>query len=190
MADIDKAGDDFIVADTQFGFNGGVFGHVTSTPDGTQAHGVYDVEHVLHARAGAEYLLVTRDFVVFLNAGDGNRNNMDAIKNILERVSVAQLTGPEITAEQKEILFQAALRAPDHAWLRPSRYLTIEGDARQYLSEVYYQSLPDKDQLSDEKVKKMRNRLMRAPLIVVAITRIQEHYKVPRDEQILSRSQA
>ncbi len=111
---------------------------------------------------------------------------MDAIKNILERVSVAQLTGPEITAEQKEILFQAALRAPDHAWLRPSRYLTIEGDARQYLSEVYYQSLPDKDQLSDEKVKKMRNRLMRAPLIVVAITRIQEHYKVPRDEQILS----
>ena len=45
---------------------------------------------------------------------------MDAIKNILERVSVAQLTGPEITAEQKEILFQAALRAPDHAWLRLS----------------------------------------------------------------------
>ncbi|HBS42260.1 MAG TPA: nitroreductase [Oceanospirillales bacterium] len=111
---------------------------------------------------------------------------MDAIQNILERVSVAQLTGPDISAEQKDILFRAALRAPDHAWLRPSRYLTLEGDARQYVSEVYYQSLPDKAQLSDEKTKKMRNRLLRAPLIVVAITRVQEHYKVPRDEQLLS----
>ena len=55
---------------------------------------------------------------------------MDAIRAITERVSVAQLTGPDITQEQKEILFKAALRAPDHAWMRPSRYLTIEGEAR------------------------------------------------------------
>ena len=32
---------------------------------------------------------------------------MDAIRAITERVSVAQLTGPDITQEQKEVLFKA-----------------------------------------------------------------------------------
>jgi len=111
---------------------------------------------------------------------------MDAIEAITQRVSVAQLTGPEITPVQKEILFKAAMRAPDHAWMRPSRYLTIEGDARLKLGEIFYRSQCEKEDLSEEKGLKARNMLMRAPLVVVAITNIQEHFKVPRDEQILS----
>jgi len=111
---------------------------------------------------------------------------MDAIEAITRRVSVAQLTDPAPSQEQIDVLFQAAFRAPDHAWMRPSRYLTIEGDARQRLGEVFYQEQSALETLSAEKQQKLRNMLNRAPLVIVAITKIQDHPKVPRDEQILS----
>ena len=111
---------------------------------------------------------------------------MDALTAITGRVSIAQLTGPEVTDAQKELLFRAALRAPDHAWLRPSRYLTIEGDARALLGNIFLQSQPDSDSLPGDKRDKMRNMLLRAPLVIVGITRLQDNPKVPRDEQILS----
>ena len=84
---------------------------------------------------------------------------MDAIRAITERVSVAQLTGPDITQEQKEILFKAALRAPDHAWMRPSRYLTIEGEAREELGKIFYKYQAGREVLSPEKAKKIKNML-------------------------------
>jgi len=111
---------------------------------------------------------------------------MDAIKAITERVSVPQLTGPDITMAHKETLFQAALRAPDHAWLRPSRYITISGDARSTLGEIFLQSTPEWESLSEERQQKLRGMLQRAPLVIVAVTRVQDHPKVPRDELLLS----
>ncbi|MAE35106.1 MAG: nitroreductase [Oceanospirillaceae bacterium] len=111
---------------------------------------------------------------------------MDAIRAITERVSVAQLTGPDITQEQKEVLFKAAMRAPDHAWMRPSRYLTIEGEAREELGKIFYKYQAGREVLSPEKAKKVKNMLLRAPLVIVGITHLEEHPKVPRDEQLLS----
>ena len=111
---------------------------------------------------------------------------MDAIKAITERVSVPQLTGPDITMAQKETLYQAALRAPDHAWLRPSRYISISGDARSTLGEIFLQSTSEWESLSEERQQKLRGMLQRAPLVIVAVTRVQDHPKVPRDELLLS----
>ena len=111
---------------------------------------------------------------------------MDAIEALTERVSIAQLTGPDITASQKEILFKAALRAPDHAFMRPSRYIILEGDARARLSEIFYSQQAGREVLSPEKAKKVKTMLLRAPLVIVAVTHLEEHPKVPRDEQILS----
>ena len=62
---------------------------------------------------------------------------MDAIEALLSRVSVPVLGGPEITSEQKEILMRAAARAADHAWLRPSRYLLLEGEGLAALGDVF-----------------------------------------------------
>ena len=87
---------------------------------------------------------------------------------------------------QKETWFQAALRAPDHAWLRPSRYITISGDARSTLGEIFLQSTPEWESLSEERQQKLRGMLQRAPLVIVAVTRVQDHPKVPRDELLLS----
>ncbi|WP_430462377.1 nitroreductase family protein [Thalassolituus sp. LLYu03] len=111
---------------------------------------------------------------------------MDAIQVLTGRVSVAQLTGPDISPEEEQLLFKAALRAPDHAWLRPSRYLTVRGAAREELGRIFLESAPDSASLSDDKKEKLLNMPMRAPLIVVAICSVQEHPKVPRDEQLLS----
>lgn len=111
---------------------------------------------------------------------------MDAITAITERVSVAQLTGPAPTDEQKDILARAAMRAPDHAWMRPSRYLTIEGEDRARLGQVFFEAQLARGNAPEDKHDKLRNMLMRAPLVIVGITRITHHPKVPRDEQILS----
>ena len=40
---------------------------------------------------------------------------MDALDNILNRVSARQLTEPHPNSSEMDIVYQAALRAPDHA---------------------------------------------------------------------------
>lgn len=111
---------------------------------------------------------------------------MNAIDVLTQRVSAPQLTGPDVTAEQIEVLLQAALRAADHAWLRPSRYLLIRGERRSELSNIFLHGIKDWQNLSEEKQTKFANLLNRAPLVIAAVTRVTEHDKVPRDEQILS----
>lgn len=111
---------------------------------------------------------------------------MQAIDVLCQRVSVPQLTGPQISDEQLELLIKAALRAADHAWIRPSRYLVITGDARAKLGEVFLDSQPDLAELSDTQKQKMRGLLLRAPTIIVAICNPKPAPKVPELEQQLS----
>ncbi|MAK90893.1 MAG: nitroreductase [Oleibacter sp.] len=111
---------------------------------------------------------------------------MNAIQALSKRVSVAQLTGPDLTPDEEEKLFLAALRAPDHAWMRPSRYLTVRGDERQQLGRLFLESTDNWQTLAEDKQTKLLNMPMRAPLIVVAICTVTDHPKVPREEQLLS----
>ncbi|MCG7371398.1 NAD(P)H nitroreductase [Pseudomonas luteola] len=112
---------------------------------------------------------------------------MDALDVLLNRVSVARLTEPAPTAEQLETLFAAALRAPDHKQLRPWRFLTIQGEGRQALGELFSRAvLAQRPESPPEALAKARNMPMRAPLLVVAVACIQEHPKVPAQEQILA----
>ncbi|QQD21381.1 nitroreductase [Venatoribacter cucullus] len=111
---------------------------------------------------------------------------MHALDVLTQRVSIAQLSGPDITTDQQEMLIRAALRAADHAWLRPSRYLTVQGAARSRLGEIFLQATPDWQQLPADKQQKLLNAPLRAPLVIVAICRVQEHPKVPALEQLLS----
>ena len=48
---------------------------------------------------------------------------MDALKNILNRVSARQLSEPYPNKKEMDIVYKAALRAPDHAWLKPSCFI-------------------------------------------------------------------
>ena len=111
---------------------------------------------------------------------------MDALEALHGRVSSSRLTG-EIDEARLENIFRAALRAPDHAQLRPWRFLTIRGDARLNLGALYARAeLTQTPSLGSADLEKLKSKPLRAPLIIVAIVRVTEHPKVPEVEQILS----
>ena len=111
---------------------------------------------------------------------------MEALDALLNRVSVPRLTEPAPTAAQREVLFQAALRAPDHGQLRPWRFLTIEGQALEQMGAVLAEAVQLKGDASDAALDKARGMPLRAPLVVVVIACLQDHHKVPRSEQLLA----
>jgi nitroreductase len=114
-------------------------------------------------------------------------DSMEALDVLLNRVSVPRLIEPAPDAAQREVLFSAALRAPDHGGLRPYRFLTVEGDARNRMGDLLAQALVESGGGSDEKaLEKARSGPLRAPLVVVVIAKLQDHYKVPKAEQVIT----
>jgi nitroreductase len=112
---------------------------------------------------------------------------MEALDLLLSRVSVPRLIEPAPTPEQREILFSAAQRAPDHGNLRPYRFLTVEGDARNRMGELLAEALQQGGGDVDQKaLEKARFGPLRAPLVVVVIAKLTDHYKVPKKEQFIT----
>lgn len=110
---------------------------------------------------------------------------MDAIQVLLERNSMAQLSG-KVTEAQLEILLKAALRAADHGWLHPTRFITVQGNARAQLGKIFLESTDDWQNLSVEKQNKLEQAPLRAPLLIIVVNQAQDHPKIPRLEQLLS----
>ena len=73
---------------------------------------------------------------------------MDTLKAIQTRNSIPHLEDPAPTEEEMKEVYNAALRAPDHAWLRPWKYIEVTGDGRQKLAEAFVNAA----NLSDEKI--------------------------------------
>jgi nitroreductase len=112
---------------------------------------------------------------------------MEALQALLERVSVSRLVDPAPSAEQRRLMFEAALRAPDHGQLRPWRFLTVEGEARLALGELLAEAAAAKGGEGKEAaIEKARKGPLRAPLVVVAIASVTAHPKVPASEQVLT----
>lgn len=109
---------------------------------------------------------------------------MDALFALHNRVSSGKLIDPPPSAGQRENIYRAALRAADHGCLRPWRFLEIEGDARERLGQVYLRAMEQSEgPLSEAKREKTLAMPLRAPLVLVAITTLQDHPKVPHIEQ-------
>ena len=109
------------------------------------------------------------------------------LTSLTERVSSARLKEPAPTEEQLELIFKAALRAPDHGNLRPWRFIRIQGDARQKLGNVFVDvTLRDQPDLPDTSIERIRQLPFRAPMIVALVLHGKPHKKVPEVEQILS----
>lgn len=112
---------------------------------------------------------------------------MDALQALHERVSVPRLIGPAPTAAQRDALFKAALRAPDHAYLRPWRFLVVEGEGLEHLGELFGRAaLAQTQDLSPDTLARYQGLPLRAPLMIIAIGRHIEHPKVPSIEQEMS----
>lgn len=110
---------------------------------------------------------------------------MDALDLLLNRQSDSKLSEPGPTPQQFDIIKHAALRAPDHAALKPWQFIVVEGQARAKLGEIYYQAARQEN--ADEAICQRAKELpMRAPMVIICIAKHTEHAKVPRVEQVIS----
>tara|TARA_X000000368_G_scaffold245077_1_gene193671 strand:+ start:135 stop:692 length:558 start_codon:yes stop_codon:yes gene_type:complete len=112
---------------------------------------------------------------------------LETIKSIQTRNSIPFLEEPAPTEEEMKEVYKAALRAPDHAWLRPWKYIEVTGEGRQKLADsfLYAANLSDEG-LTEEYKAKLLNAPFRAPMIIILVADIKEHPKVPKVEQLLS----
>ena len=106
--------------------------------------------------------------------------------NIHQRQSVGQLFEPAPSAEQLEKAFQAALTAPDHHRLKPTRFVVITGEQRKIFGQLLSDALADLGENDPIALERVKNHPLRAPLLILALTQFQAHTKVPHFEQTLS----
>ena len=117
-----------------------------------------------------------------------NKTDTDQVLTTLQqRVSHPRLAEPGPSREQLDALYKVAMRAPDHAWLRPWRFIEVSGDQRELLGQWMAESARQDDpELDDKQATKLSNAPLRAPLVIIAWAKIVPHPKVPPIEQILA----
>ncbi|MFT4080656.1 nitroreductase [Rhodomicrobium sp.] len=116
---------------------------------------------------------------------------MDAYEALVTRVSPAILEDPAPDQETENKIIAAALRAPDHKRLRPWRFISIRGEARGKLGDIfaaaYRKKLPS---ASPEVIAREKKKPLRAPLILVVLAKIVEDANVPASDQKYSAAAA
>ena len=106
--------------------------------------------------------------------------------NIYQRQSIGQLIEPAPNTQQLEKAVRAALTAPDHHRLKPTRFLVVTSEQRAAFGEHLAKALADLGETEPAQLERVKHHPFRAPLLVLALTTIQDHPKVPHFEQILS----
>lgn len=110
--------------------------------------------------------------------------------NMHQRQSIGHLVEPAPNAEQLEMALLAAMTAPDHHRLKPTHFIVVPPEQRQAFGEVLVEAIRDTGLQEEQQIERVRNHPFRAPLLVLAVTRFQEHAKVPHFEQTLSTGSA
>ena len=89
-----------------------------------------------------------------------------------------------------DLVYKAALRAPDHAWLRPTSFIEVKDEGLDRLSKIFFDFGNSMENITEEVLDKYKNAPYRAPMIVILINTVKEHPKVPAIEQKLSTATA
>jgi nitroreductase len=109
------------------------------------------------------------------------------IDSILSRQSVKSLQEPAPSDADLRVIFDAAMRAPDHGRLRPWRFFVIRGDARPALSELFAAGVRRREPGATEaQIEKEREKPLRTPMIVAVVAKTVAGHKVPVIEQTLA----
>jgi nitroreductase len=100
---------------------------------------------------------------------------------------VKALGGPGPTPEQLDQILRIAVRVPDHGKLQPWRFILFEGEARARFGDKLAQRwLELHPEQSADSADFWRKFFMRAPAVLVLISRAAPHPKIPEWEQQLS----
>lgn len=106
--------------------------------------------------------------------------------NIHQRQSIGHLVEPAPSHAQLNIAFKAALTAPDHHRLKPTQFIVVDVEQREAFGALLAQSIADLGELDPAQVERVKLHPFRAPILVLAVTKFQDHPKVPFFEQTLS----
>ncbi|MDA9117692.1 nitroreductase [Gammaproteobacteria bacterium] len=117
---------------------------------------------------------------------------MNKLLSIIQnRNSHRTLVEPHPSTIEMEEIYKAALRAPDHAWLKPSNFIEIKGDGLNKLSDIFEEFASQVLHINDENIlQKYKNAPFRAPMIITLVAKLSNHPKVPYIEQKLSTAAA
>jgi nitroreductase len=116
---------------------------------------------------------------------------MDALELLLSRDSALKLADPAPNADELEVMFRSALRAPDHGRLRPWHFVTVRSDRREAFGNVLADTLlSQRSDATADMLQRERDKAMRAPLMIVVAARIDRNRKIPPVEQIASAAAA
>ena len=112
---------------------------------------------------------------------------MQALDLLLNRSSQPRLEAPAPSEAALDNIMHAALRAPDHAGLTPWQFIVCRDNGLQKLGELFKQAAMA-SQMTERDIERAPQLPMRAPMVIVAVAKYQEHDKVPRVEQVASAS--
>lgn len=108
----------------------------------------------------------------------------DALALLLSRQSQWPLGFPIPSAEDMHLVFEAAVRAPDHSNVKPWRFIVVEGDALQQLGDVFVCAAIKRNALDSGKAS--RAQAGAAPMLIAIGAQISSVNNVPEIEQMLS----
>ncbi|WGS52179.1 nitroreductase [Paraburkholderia sp. D15] len=110
-----------------------------------------------------------------------------ALDVLLSRHSQWPLTEPGPADAELDLIFDAALRAPDHGNLRPWRFVTIRGEARGALGDLLVDlacaRTPGEPRSAHAH---RRQKAFAAPLVIALGAAVSAHPKAPEIEQLLA----
>lgn len=130
---------------------------------------------------------IARQHLPILNAYENYIKMNDILHFLQQRSSVSRLEAPAPNAQELEQICQAACRAPDHAQLKPWRFLVIEGQGLDALGQLMAESLAKQNRgFSERKLADIAKKPHRAPMIIAVIAVTQDFPKVPVVEQLLT----
>jgi len=113
--------------------------------------------------------------------------NIPLLVQLQSRVSHPRLGMPAPTTEQMAQCYKAAFRAPDHAWLRPWRFIECRGSELEQLGRLQVDAMRSESRdLPDTVVNKLLKGPQRAPLVVICYAHSVGHPKVPELEQLIT----
>jgi nitroreductase len=108
---------------------------------------------------------------------------------ILGRRSTTRLVEPAPTADQLDVVLQAATTVPDHGALHPWRFVVVSGEGRRrFAAALVAAARGDGPALEPAHQAKVSSKAFVAPMCVVVIASPTDGHKVPEWEQVASAS--
>ncbi|MBI3708496.1 MAG: nitroreductase family protein [Proteobacteria bacterium] len=112
---------------------------------------------------------------------------MDTLEALTTRASPRQLVEPAPDEASLAKILAAAVAVPDHGRLRPWRFFVVRGEARQRFGDLLADALRKREPNAPQQmIDGERAKPLRAPLIIVVATKLQNHPKIPAVEQVIA----